>query len=60
MGNPWLNKDDRERMLAGMKLAAKKNKQARNEIEHLRAALHWTAQNCLDHACVQRAMEALK
>jgi ABC-type phosphate transport system auxiliary subunit len=29
-------------------------------IERLRTALHWTAQNCLDHACVRRAIDILE
>jgi cystathionine beta-synthase len=41
----WLNQED-ERL--------------RNKNDRLRAALHWTAQNCLDNACVQRAMAALE
>ncbi len=27
--------------------------------DRLRSALHWTAQNCLDQACVRRAMDAV-
>ena len=33
---------------------------AADEIARLRAALHWTAQNCLDPACVRRAIDLLE
>jgi len=39
---------------------AEQNQRFHEEIERLRAALHWTAQSCLDQNCVHRAMVALK